>query len=78
MPVLSMATWVTPSLASQSARVSRPAVVVAKLRTALLTLPVLAVSSTHATTVVLCTSRPAQRLYNTLKLIAGNPSFLLY
>src|SRR5207249_1441821 len=41
-----------------------------KVRTCLLAFPLAPVSSTQATTVFLCTSNPAQRAYNTLKLIA--------
>src|SRR5260221_2573493 len=42
---------------------------------ALVTLPLAAVTSRQATTVALWTSRPAQRGYNTLRLIAGTLPF---
>src|SRR5947199_9765550 len=69
-PVDSMATCVTAWLLNQAESIRSPAVVVAKVRTCLLTFPLAPVSSTQATTVFLCTSNPAQRAYNTLKLIA--------
>src|SRR5207244_8386696 len=74
-PVLSMATWVTPRLSSQVASSCKPVVVVAKVRTCLLILPDGAVSSTQAPTVSLWTSSPAQRSYNTCRLIVEGAPF---
>src|SRR5438128_10431290 len=60
-----MATWLTCWLSSQSARVSKPTVVVAKVRTCLVTCPLRKVIIRQPTTVFLCTSKPAQRSYKT-------------
>ena len=73
-----MATWLTSWLASQSVRASKPAVVVAKVRTSRLSVPVAEVRIRLATTVSLCTSSPAQRSYKTRIPIAELLSFLLY
>src|SRR5262245_9185329 len=63
-PVASIATCVQPFSSSHSLNSIRPAVVVANVRTKCdASLP--AVRRTHATTVSLCTSRPAQRGYIT-------------
>jgi len=59
MPVASIATWVQPCSASQANNAS-PGVVVLNVRTSVLVAPSPA-RRTPATTVSLCTSRPAQR-----------------
>jgi hypothetical protein len=62
-PVDSMATCVTPDRLSQSLNSSRAAVVVPKVRVCDRVLPPPSRRRTHATTVFLCTSRPAQAEY---------------
>src|SRR5713226_2550507 len=66
-PVLSMATWLTSCSLNQSESASKPAVVAAKVRTSRLTLPLSPVLSMQATTVFLCTSRPAQHACKTIR-----------
>ena len=78
MPVLSMATWVTPKLTSQVTSCCKPRVVVAKVCTSRLTLPLALVSNRQATTVTLWTSSPAQRSYKTRIPIAVLLCVLLY
>src|SRR5215831_11777417 len=63
-PVASIATCVQPFASSHSPNSTRLAVVVANVRTERNTSPPSA-KRTHATTVSLCTSRPAQRRYIT-------------
>src|SRR5882724_4431130 len=63
-PVASIATCVQPLVASHSPNSIRLAVIVANVRTERDTSPPAAMR-THATTVSLCTSRPAQRGYIT-------------
>src|SRR5262249_59289067 len=63
-PVASIATCVQPFTSSHSPNSIRLAVVVANVRTERDTLPP-STMRTHATTVSLCTSRPAQRGYIT-------------
>jgi hypothetical protein len=64
-PVLSMATWVTASSASQPTRASSSRVVVPKVRTARSACAPGPGMSRHATTVRLWTSSPAQRGWTT-------------
>src|SRR6516165_4623661 len=59
-PVDSIATWVTPSDESQSDISSSSRVVVPQWRTSCPTLPPALVRRTHASTLSLCTSKPAQ------------------
>src|SRR5437764_3850288 len=66
-PVDSIATWLTSCSASQSDSCKRWTVVVAKVRTWRLTLPCAPVVMMQATTVFLCTSRPAQHGYKTIR-----------
>src|SRR5712691_6524967 len=66
-PVLSMATWLTSCSLNQSESASKPTVVVAKVRTSRLTFPRSPVFRMQATTVFLCTSRPAQHAYKTIR-----------
>src|SRR5205814_1152834 len=56
-----MATWVTPAAVSQSANSSSAAVMVPKVRTDAPAAPSGPIRRTQATTVALCTSRPAQQ-----------------
>jgi hypothetical protein len=61
MPVDSMATCVTPCSASQSAKASKPLVIVEKVRPSSNTLPGRSRQRTQTTTLLLWTSMPAQR-----------------
>src|SRR2546423_5741346 len=60
-PVDSMATWVQPRLANQSARASRSSLTVLQLRWSCSTCPAGVVRSTHAWTTRLWTSNPQQQ-----------------
>src|ERR1051326_4057608 len=75
-PVDSMATWLTSCSVSQSASSSKWTVVVAKVRTWRLTLPCAPLVMMQATTVFLCTSRPAQHGYKTIR--SSTSLFLLF
>ena len=63
-PVASIATCVHRHSVNHASRANKPSVVVAKVRQSRLTLRLL-ISRTQATTVALCTSRPATRLWIT-------------
>src|SRR3712207_613257 len=63
-PAASIATWVQPHSANQSASASRPGVVVPKLRTSV-RVPPASARRTAAATPSLCTSSPAQRGWRT-------------
>jgi hypothetical protein len=75
-PVASIATTVQPSDASQSAKASKPVVVVSNVPTSRLTVPS-TVCRTLATTVSLCASRSAQELPWSLQTRAGVDSPLV-
>lgn len=65
-PVASIATAVTPAMASQAASCSRSAVIVPNCRTSSTASPVTGSErSTQATTVFVCTSNPAQQAWTT-------------
>ena len=63
-PVLSIATWVQPAAASQSAKASRSSVIVPKVRTAWRGRRPGRGVTRQATTVFLCTSSPQHRSYS--------------
>src|SRR6185312_15498447 len=65
MPVDSMATWVTPHCWSQSLNAKSPTVMVEKVCTCVVAVPMASVSITHAVTDFLCTSIPQQRAWTT-------------
>jgi hypothetical protein len=72
-PVLSIAPWLTPRSASQSANRSRSSAIVPNVRSSWRAAPPSPGVNAHAATTLLCTSSPQHRAWTTC-IVASSPA----